>query len=84
VAFLAFAGFAALLTGYMVRAAWRAGLQEEAEERKVLLAGLTAAVVVYLTSSALEWHWYIPPSTIFFFALAGVAVKYASGTERDT
>lgn len=84
VAFLAFAGFAALLTGYMVRAAWRAGLQEEAEERKVLLAGLTAAVVVYLASSALEWHWYIPPATIFFFALAGVAVKYASGTERDT
>ena len=76
VAFLALAGFAALLAGYL---AWRA-----VGERKTLLAGLTAAVVVYLVSSALGWHWYIPPSTIFFFALAGVAVKYASGTARDT
>lgn len=84
VAFLAFLGFAVLLIGYAVRAAWRAKPGDEAGERKVLLAGLTAAVVVYLTSSALEWHWYIPPSTIFFFALAGVAVKYASGTARDT
>ncbi len=79
VAFLALVGFAALLallTGY---GAWRA-----VGERKVLLGGLTAAVIVYLVSSALGWHWYIPPSTIFFFALAGVAAKYALGTERDT
>jgi hypothetical protein len=76
VAFLALVGFAALLAGYL---AWRA-----VGERKVLLSGLTAAAIIYLFSSALEWHWYIPPSTIFFFALAGVAVKYASGTERDT
>ncbi len=79
VAFLALIGFAALLIGYVARAAWRA-----TGGRKVLLAGLTGAVVVYLFSSALEWHWYIPPSTIFFFLLAGVVVKLASGEEWDT
>ena len=79
IAFLALTGFAVLLTGYLMRAAWWAN-----GERKVLLAGLTGTVVTYLVSSALEWHWYIPPSTIFFFILAGVAVKYASGVERDT
>lgn len=31
-----------------------------------------------MISSALEWHWYIPASTLFFFILAAVAVKYAS------
>jgi hypothetical protein len=79
VAFLALAGFAALLVGYAARAAWQA-----AGERKVLLAGLTGAVVVYLVSSALEWHWYIPPSTIYFFILAGVTVKLAAGTEQPS
>jgi hypothetical protein len=33
---------------------------------------------VYLASSALEWHWYIPPSTLYFFIIAGVAVKLAA------
>jgi O-Antigen ligase len=75
VAFLALAGFAALVVGYATQAAWRA-----TGERKVLLAGLTGAVVVYLVSSALEWHWYIPPSTIYFFILAGVTIKLAAGT----
>jgi len=46
--------------------------------RRTLLAGLTAAIVVYLVSSALEWHWYIPASTLIFFVLAGAAVKYAA------
>lgn len=81
-AFLALAGFAGLLVGYVAWAAWRTDPAGNGE-RKVLLAGLAGAAVVYLVSSALEWHWYIPPSTIFFFALAGVAIRYASGTERD-
>jgi O-antigen ligase len=76
VAFVALTGFAVLLLGYSAWAAWRA-----AGERKVLLAGLTGAVAVYLVSSALEWHWYIPPSTIYFFILAGAAVKLAARTE---
>ncbi len=79
VAFLALTGFAALLVGYAAWSAWRA-----TGERKVLLAGLTGAVVVYLLSSALEWHWYIPPSTIYFFILAGVTVKLAAGREQSS
>jgi hypothetical protein len=75
VAFVALAGFAALLLAYAARATWRA-----TGERKVLLAGLTGAVAVYLISSGLEWHWYIPPSTIYFFILAGVTVKLAART----
>jgi hypothetical protein len=75
-AFLALVGFAALLVGYAARATWRM----EDGEQKVLLAGLTGALVVYLVSSALEWHWYIPPSTTYFFILAGVTAKLAAGT----
>jgi O-antigen ligase len=78
VAFLALSGFAVLLAGYATWAALRA-----AGERKVLLAGLTGAVVVYLVSSALEWHWYIPASTIYFFVLAGVTVKLAAHTNQS-
>ena len=74
-AFLAFLGFVAVLVGYTGRAAWRSGLQGE---RRLLLAGLCSALVVYLVSSAFEWHWYLPPSTLFFFILAGIAVKFAS------
>ncbi|HEX2098683.1 MAG TPA: O-antigen ligase family protein [Rubrobacteraceae bacterium] len=77
-AFLALMGFAGLLPAYAAWATWRA-----TGERRVLLAGLTGAVAVYLISSALEWHWYIPPSTIFFFIVAGVAVKFASSEEQD-
>ena len=80
VAFLALGGFAALLLGYAVQAAWRMR-SGEAGERKVLLAGLTAATTVYLVSSALEWHWYIPPSTIYFFILAGVTIRLAARPE---
>ena len=77
-AFLALVGFAALLAFYTVRATWRVS-----GERRVLLSGLTGAVLVYLVSSGLEWHWYIPPSTIFFFVLAGATVKFASKVEWD-
>ena len=80
-AFLALAGFASLLLGYLVWATWRTGSGENGD-RKVLLAGLTAAMAVYLVSSALEWHWYIPPSTLYFFILAGVAIRLAARTER--
>jgi O-antigen ligase len=83
VAFLALSGFAALLLGYTALAAWRASTGE-AGERKLLLAGLTAAVAVYLVSSALEWHWYIPPSTLYFFILAGVTIRLAARTERTS
>ncbi len=74
-AFVALVGFAGLLSFYAALGTWRA-----TGERRLLLSGLTAAVAVYLVHSALEWHWYIPPSTLFFFALAGVTLKYAEKT----
>jgi O-Antigen ligase len=74
-AFLALAGFAAALVGYTARAAWRSG---ERGERRLLLSGLVSALVVYLVSSAFEWHWYLPASTLFFFVLAAITVKFAA------
>jgi hypothetical protein len=75
VAFLALAGFVVVLVGYTARAAWHSG---EHRERRLVLSGLVSALVVYLTSSAFEWHWYIPASTVYFFILAAIAVKFAS------
>ena len=72
-AFIALLGFVAILLGYTARAAWRSG-----GERRVLLSGLACALAVYLISSAAEWHWYMPASTMFFFVLAAVAMKFAS------
>jgi O-Antigen ligase len=74
-AFLALLSFVAVLVGYTGRAVWRSGPQGE---RRLLLAGLGSALMVYLVSSAIEWHWYLPASTLFFFILAAVAVKFAS------
>jgi hypothetical protein len=74
-AFLALLGFVAVLVGYIGRAVWRSGPQGE---RRLLLAGLGTALMIYLVSSAFEWHWYLPASTLFFFILAAVAVKFAS------
>ncbi len=73
VAFLALIAFVAVLVGYAARAAWRSR-----GDRRILLAGLLAAVLVYLSSSAIEWHWYIPPSTTFFFVLAAITAKLAA------
>jgi O-Antigen ligase len=72
-AFLALLGFVAVLVGYTGRAALRSH-----GERRLLLAGLVCALSVYLVSSAIEWHWYLPASTLFFFILAAIAAKFAS------
>ncbi|MBA2512055.1 MAG: O-antigen ligase family protein, partial [Rubrobacteraceae bacterium] len=72
VAFLALLAFAALLLFYTARAAWRHGPEGEG---RLLLAGLVAAITVYLASSVVEWHWYLPSSTLFFFVLAAAAVR---------
>jgi len=77
-AFLAIVGFAGLLLGYTAREAWRSS-----GNRRLLLSGLAAAAAIYLLSSVIEWHWYLPPSTLFFFILSAVAVKMASWKERD-
>lgn len=74
-AFLAITAFSALLIGYTARAAWRS---TPLGNRRILLSGLVAAMAIYLFSSVLEWHWYIPASTLLFFLLAGVAVKFSA------
>lgn len=76
-AFVALLTFAAGLTAFVARAT----LLFAEGHRKRLLAGLLGVIVVYLSSSAIEWHWYIPPSTMFFFILAAIAVKYAAMDE---
>lgn len=78
VAFLALLAFAVLLLFYVGRAAWR---HRPEGEGRLLLAGLAAALTVYLTSSAFEWHWYLPGSTLFFFVLAAAAVQLARTEE---
>lgn len=74
-AFLAVVAFSVLLVGYTARAAWRSA---PLGNRRIMLSGLVAAMSVYLFSSILEWHWYITASTLLFFILAGVAVKFSS------
>lgn len=74
-AFLALAGFVGVLGVYLARSALRSGPHGV---RRPLLAGLTSALVIYLVSSFIEWHWYIPAVTMFFFILAAIAVKFAS------
>jgi O-Antigen ligase len=71
-AVVALAGFVVALAGYSARATWRAK-----GERRLLLAGLVSAVVIYLVSSFIEWHWYIPGSTLIFFLLAAITAKFA-------
>lgn len=73
VAFLALLAFVFVLVGYTAWAAWTSR-----GDRRVLLAGLLATTLVYVVSSAIEWHWYIPPSTIFFFVLAAITAKFAA------
>jgi hypothetical protein len=74
-AVLALVGFAVALVGYSVRATWRSS---QGSERRLLLTGLVSALAVYVASSFLEWHWYIPGSTLLFFLLAAITVKFAS------
>jgi O-antigen ligase/polysaccharide polymerase Wzy-like membrane protein len=73
-AFLALVGFVVALVGYSARATRRS----RGGERRILLAGLVSALVVYLVSSFLEWHWYVPGSTLIFFFLAAITAKFAS------
>lgn len=80
-AFAALAAFAVLLVFHTAASAFRtphSAPGEAGSGGRTLLAGLSGAIVLYLASSALEWHWYIPASTLYFFVLAAVAVKYAS------
>ena len=73
-AFLALLAFVAVLLAYTARAARR---RRPAGEERLLLSGLVAALVVYLLSSVVEWHWYLPAATLYFFVLAASSVRLA-------
>jgi hypothetical protein len=89
-AFVALLAFVIILVAVIARAAWR---HRPEGEGRLLLSGLVAAVVVYLISSVVEWHWYLPGATLFFFVIAASAVrlaradyspKVANGTADET
>ena len=77
-AFAALVAFVVFLVAFTARAAWR--YRPEGDGR-LLLSGLVAAVVVYLISSVVEWHWYLPGATLFFFVLAAAAARLARAGE---
>ena len=72
-AFLALVAFVVVLLTTTVGAARR----HRPGEERLLLSGLVAAMVVYLVSSVVEWHWYLPAATLFFFVLAASTVRLA-------
>jgi hypothetical protein len=68
--FLAFAAFSA---GCLCLAFYNAFSTTRTTRSRALLAGNAAAITAYLASSTIDWIWYIPASTLPFFALAAVA-----------
>ena len=73
--FLAFAAFCA---GCLALTVYNAFSTARDRRSRALLAGSAAAITAYLISSSIDWNWYIPASTLPFFALAALA----SGTTR--
>ena len=73
-ALAALLAFVVLLLVFTARAAWR---HRPEGDGRLLLSGLVAALTLYLVSSVVEWHWYLPGATLFFFVLAASAVRLA-------
>jgi O-antigen ligase len=83
----AFLAFAAFCMGCLALAFYNAFFGARNHRSRALIAGCAAAATVYLVSSSIDWNWYIPASTVPFFALAAVIVvgKYrTSKQERPT
>ncbi len=76
----AFLAFAAFSVGSLALAAYNAFGAKRSSRSRALIAGSAAAATAYLISSSVDWNWYIPASTLPFFALAAVA---AGMTRRD-
>jgi O-Antigen ligase len=68
-----FLAFAAFSVGCLCLAFYNAFSTTRTTRSRTLLAGSAAAVTAYLASSTIDWNWYIPASTLPFFALAAVA-----------
>ena len=70
----AFVAFVAFCIGSLALACYNAFSKVRSRGSRALIAGSTAAATAYLVSSSIDWNWYIPASTVPFFALAAVAV----------
>jgi O-antigen ligase len=68
-----FVAFAAFSVGCLGLAFYNALSTTRTTRSRALLAGSAAALTAYLASSTIDWNWYIPASTLPFFALAAVA-----------
>lgn len=68
----AFLAFAAFCVGCLAFGFYNAFHKTRSRRSRALLAGAAAAVTAYLVSSSIDWNWYIPASTVPFFALAAV------------
>jgi O-antigen ligase len=68
-----FLAFAAFSVGCLCLAFYNALSTTRTTRSRALVAGSAAALTAYLASSTIDWHWYIPASTLPFFALAAVA-----------
>jgi O-Antigen ligase len=68
-----FLAFAAFSVGCLCLAFYNALSTTRTTRCRALVAGSAAALTAYLASSTIDWNWYIPASTLPFFALAAVA-----------
>jgi O-Antigen ligase len=68
-----FVAFAAFSVGCLCLAFYNAFSTTRTTRSRALVAGSAAALTAYLASSTIDWNWYIPASTLPFFALAAVA-----------
>jgi len=78
-----FVAFAAFSVGCLCLAFYNALSTTRTTRSRALLAGSTAAVTAYLASSTIDWNWYIPASTLPFFALAAVAAGTTPSRRRE-
>src|SRR5829696_5077711 len=65
--------FGAFCIGSLALACYNAFSKTRSRTSRALIAGSAAAATAYLASSSIDWNWYIPASTLPFFALAAVA-----------
>ncbi len=66
--------FGAFCIGSLALTCYNAFSKTRGRTSRALIAGSAAAATAYLVSSSIDWNWYIPASTLPFFALAAVAV----------
>jgi O-antigen ligase len=81
---LAFLAFAAFSIGLLVIAAQNALRKGRSRRSRAIIAGSAAAATAYLISSSIDWNWYIPASTLPFFALAAVAAGMVRRDRKRT